>query len=94
MLTMVPAGRGSQPFTRTHKALVVDLNEALLAVRLTQQLLLDADENNCCVCLDKPRNMMITPCNHLCLCQGCAHTATNECPLCRGPVGSVEQVYL
>ena len=72
---------------------MADLNEAMLQVRMNQQLLLEADEHNCCICLDKPRKIMIVPCNHLCLCQGCAHTATAECPLCRGPIDSLEQVF-
>lgn len=43
-------------------------------------------ENECVVCLDKPKDHVIFNCMHLCLCEDCVVTVTNKknakCPLC------------
>eukprot|EP01060_Flectonema_neradi_P020942 TRINITY_DN2843_c2_g1_i1.p1 TRINITY_DN2843_c2_g1~~TRINITY_DN2843_c2_g1_i1.p1 ORF type:complete len:485 (+),score=102.53 TRINITY_DN2843_c2_g1_i1:76-1530(+) len=36
----------------------------------------------CCVCLEEPKNTVLMPCRHLCVCSGCAQILT-QCPLCR-----------
>ena len=41
----------------------------------------------CVVCMDNEATMVLTPCGHLCVCQGCSF-GIRVCPICRGPVGS------
>jgi len=51
----------------------------------------------CVVCLSEPRDTTILPCNHLCLCAGCAEvmrTQTNKCPICRAPVKKLLSIRL
>lgn len=47
----------------------------------------DEDEGDCCVvCLTEPKNTIVLPCRHLCLCAECAQmlrSQTNTCPMCR-----------
>lgn len=42
----------------------------------------------CIICMANPRDTMILPCRHLCICNGCAETLRyklNNCPICRSP---------
>jgi len=36
----------------------------------------------CCVCLEVPKNTVLMPCRHLCVCNECSQILT-QCPLCR-----------
>jgi serine/threonine protein kinase len=75
------------------KALCPELQEALYQVRSAQDL--DEDENNCCICMDNKRNILVQPCMHLCICNVCqSGLPNNECPLCRGPITSLTKVHL
>ncbi|KAK7245139.1 hypothetical protein RIF29_39974 [Crotalaria pallida] len=53
----------------------------------------DVDENDqgkdCVICLSEPRDTIVHPCRHMCMCNGCAKVLrfqTNRCPICRQPV--------
>ncbi|TKY62155.1 E3 ubiquitin-protein ligase LOG2 [Spatholobus suberectus] len=53
----------------------------------------DLDENDqgkeCVICLSEPRDTIVHPCRHMCMCSGCAKVLrfqTNRCPICRQPV--------
>ncbi len=55
----------------------------------------------CVVCQDQPKTVLVLPCKHMCLCIDCAHTiatsrnrARRVCPLCRGRIQTVMNVYL
>lgn len=54
----------------------------------------------CRVCTLVPYNTMITPCMHLACCSECAstieasHPPRNVCPVCRGPIGGLQRVFL
>uniref|UniRef100_A0A914E580 RING-type E3 ubiquitin transferase n=1 Tax=Acrobeloides nanus TaxID=290746 RepID=A0A914E580_9BILA len=42
----------------------------------------------CIICMANPRDTVILPCRHLCICNGCAETLRyklNNCPICRSP---------
>jgi hypothetical protein len=46
----------------------------------------DDDSNLCVVCLTMPRDTLILPCRHLCLCVECSQVLRhqhNKCPMCR-----------
>lgn len=36
----------------------------------------------CCVCLERPKRVLLMPCKHLCACQHCADSIAS-CPICR-----------
>ena len=63
----------------------------------------DEEELNrkCVVCQDQPKTVLVLPCKHMCLCVDCAHTIASlrsrlrrVCPLCRGRIQTVMNVYL
>ena len=44
------------------------------------------DGEECVICLAEPRNTLVMPCRHMCLCADCAsmlRQRTNKCPICR-----------
>eukprot|EP00756_Hemistasia_phaeocysticola_P048873 Hpha_TRINITY_DN23286_c0_g1::TRINITY_DN23286_c0_g1_i1::g.30289::m.30289 len=47
----------------------------------------------CCVCLGAPKDTLLLPCRHLCLCSGCAEQCS-FCPLCRTNVTQRMQVFV
>jgi len=51
------------------------------------------EDVRCIVCMESPRNILIQPCNHLCVCSGCSVVLKN-CPLCRGPLTAQIPVFL
>lgn len=53
----------------------------------------DLDDNDqgkeCVICLSEPRDTIVHPCRHMCMCSGCAKVLrfqTNRCPICRQPI--------
>ena len=59
----------------------------------------DNDERMCVVCWDSPKDTLIQPCNHMCLCYECATTLDDrgvrisQCPMCRGNVVDIIKVF-
>lgn len=58
-------------------------------------------DSSCCICLMNPKNVVLMPCRHLCLCDMCANELTStsnfsihECPLCRTRVDQRLHVYI
>ncbi|XP_031573603.1 mitochondrial ubiquitin ligase activator of NFKB 1-like [Actinia tenebrosa] len=46
----------------------------------------------CVVCLDRPRNVVILDCGHICACRECAEQVT-ECPVCRRNIARLLPIY-
>ena len=50
----------------------------------------DDAEDQCVLCMDAPKDHIIVPCGHQCVCEACAETlkkARNPlCPFCRAPI--------
>jgi len=44
-------------------------------------------EADCSVCLTDPKNTVLLPCRHLCVCQTCMRHL-DKCPVCRAPFSS------
>jgi hypothetical protein len=51
----------------------------------------DAEETQCVVCMDAPKNRVVLPCMHMCVCEACAQLL--RCPLCRGPIERISQLF-
>lgn len=53
------------------------------------------DDTLCVVCLSRPRNALIMPCKHLCLCSDEGCTTVKQCPLCRQNVEQlIDHIYM
>ena len=56
-----------------------------------------ADMSCCCVCRDKPAEIVFDPCGHLCLCSGCVGSVVlhghDTCPVCRSAYSQYIRVY-
>jgi hypothetical protein len=57
----------------------------------------DDDEGGgkCVICMSEPRDTLILPYRHLCLCQLCADSLryqANNCPICRAPFRALLQI--
>ena len=57
----------------------------------------DSEETMCVVCFDAPKDHIIVPCCHMCVCARCAEqltkTRTPTCPVCRGPIRETMKVF-
>jgi hypothetical protein len=57
----------------------------------------DAEETMCVVCFDAPKEYIIVPCGHQCVCARCAEqltrTRTPTCPVCREPIIQTMKVF-
>ena len=54
------------------------------------------EETMCVVCMDAPKDCIVLPCMHLCACGPCAQRLLElnaSCPVCRGPVERMAQVF-
>jgi hypothetical protein len=51
----------------------------------------DAEETQCVVCMDAPKNRVVLPCMHMCVCEACAQLL--RCPVCRGPIERISQLF-
>lgn len=53
------------------------------------------DKIICVVCLSNERNVLIKPCNHVCVCNSCLDILKEKkCPMCRTDISNTEIVYL
>lgn len=55
----------------------------------------DTTSASCVVCLERPKQVLIRPCKHICLCTVCSTVQVwHQCPICRESVATLEEVYL
>eukprot|EP01027_Heterolobosea_sp_BB2_P018977 GEZU01026670.1.p1 GENE.GEZU01026670.1~~GEZU01026670.1.p1 ORF type:complete len:584 (-),score=138.27 GEZU01026670.1:173-1924(-) len=50
------------------------------------------DDDLCTICLDGPKDTVLSPCGHQCCCGPCA-TKMNQCPICREQIVMRTRVY-
>ena len=57
----------------------------------------DAEETMCVVCFDAPKDHLIVPCGHQCVCEACANLLTQmdkpTCPICRTAIQQTNKVF-
>ena len=44
----------------------------------------DEDQEDCVICLSEPKDTILLPCRHLCVCSSC-FARLEQCPVCRSP---------
>jgi hypothetical protein len=56
------------------------------------------DETLCVLCFDAPKDHIILPCFHVCVCEACAKQLTQmekpSCPICRTAIQQTNKVFL
>lgn len=55
----------------------------------------DDTGSECVICICEPRDTLILPCKHLCLCNSCADSLryqASNCPICRSPFRALLQI--
>ena len=74
-----------------------DLNVAFYIRPISIQLI-EIPENDtqlrCVICMTRQRNILFTPCRHMCCCSECAHNNIHACPICRQVISEQIAVYL
>lgn len=45
----------------------------------------DTTTDECAICMVEKKSVIINPCGHYYMCDGCSHSV-NKCPICRGPI--------
>lgn len=83
---------------RTEQRIAEELRESLAASRKERrQRVRDTDlreDQLCVVCRTNPREIILLPCGHVCLCEDCAGDINNDCPLCRTPISQKMAAYI
>ena len=54
----------------------------------------DDNQLRCVICMTRQRNILFTPCRHICCCSECAHNNIHACPICRQVISEQIAVYL
>lgn len=79
-----------------HKTVLAELDVTLEDFENMKDLNTSNFKNECVVCLDPPRDHIILPCKHVCLCGDCAEDylegGVEECPQCRVKIIEIKQV--
>jgi len=58
--------------------------------------LTQAEEHDCCICMDEARDCLLRPCHHLVTCHACGDMLAGRgdaCPVCRVDIESIIKVY-
>lgn len=50
-------------------------------------------EPTCIVC-ENPREVILLPCGHICLCYDCSQAIERKCPMCRATIESVNEYFI
>lgn len=61
------------------------------------------DISQCVICLERPREVIVLECGHICMCSDCARELLNphsgaanarKCPICRADINRLAPAYL
>jgi len=98
--TMVstPQTTDSNGNKRSNLAIMTENNDSVKRVKKekieTQRQLEDVqDEAKCTICLTEPKNVLLSPCNHLLCCVECADKVSS-CPVCRLAITNCTTAFL
>ncbi|XP_076755023.1 mitochondrial E3 ubiquitin protein ligase 1 [Xylocopa sonorina] len=83
---------------RTEQRLAEELRQSLAASRKERrQRVRDIElreDQLCVVCRTNPREIILLPCGHVCLCEDCSVGITSDCPICRAPISQKAAAYI
>ncbi|XP_063531283.1 mitochondrial E3 ubiquitin protein ligase 1 [Cydia strobilella] len=48
----------------------------------------------CVVCTENPKEIILLPCGHVCLCEDCSDNITEQCPICRERIESRAPAFI
>jgi len=50
----------------------------------------------CKICYENPLDILLLPCNHLCICEACANSShlLERCPVCNGPIERKQKIFV
>ena len=71
-----------------------EMVELRMKVRALEQAEQQQKERACVICMENPKNVVLSPCNHLCICQDCSSRVVLTCPICRSAIKKKTVVYL
>lgn len=84
--------------SREEQRLANEMRRELAASRKERrQRVRDTDlreDQRCIVCRIHPREIILLPCGHVCLCEDCSEHITNGCPICRKPIAQKQPAYI
>ena len=61
--------------------------------REMERMRIERDQTLCMACCDKEKSILLTPCNHICVCEACSYQL-EKCPICMSPIESRVKVFL
>ena len=61
-------------------------------IQANEQLSQEREKSLCIICLDTPREVLLKPCKHYCLCSSCT-SRLRECPICKRQIRETEVIY-
>jgi E3 ubiquitin-protein ligase MUL1 len=53
-----------------------------------------AEDQRCVVCLLNPKEVIVLPCGHVCLCEECAIKIKAQCPICRARIETKAAAFI
>ncbi|XP_037933704.1 mitochondrial E3 ubiquitin protein ligase 1 [Teleopsis dalmanni] len=53
-----------------------------------------ATDQLCVVCSMNPKEIIILPCGHVCICEDCSEKIRETCPVCRSQIGSKSAAFI
>ncbi|KAG7306953.1 hypothetical protein JYU34_007077 [Plutella xylostella] len=53
-----------------------------------------ADVQLCVVCTENPKEIILLPCGHVCLCEDCADNIKEQCPICREKIEAKAPAFI
>ncbi|XP_059481436.1 mitochondrial E3 ubiquitin protein ligase 1-like [Neocloeon triangulifer] len=53
-----------------------------------------SDQSTACIICDNPREVILLPCGHICLCFDCSKSINNLCPICRAHVETITEYFI
>ena len=72
-----------------HKLLVKDNQNTIYDHQIYKQ------NEECCICLDNQSNILLLPCNHMCICNVCINMINNrKCPICITDIYSYNVLHI